>query len=702
MTRRLFRYVRSSVRFKLLALVFFPILLAVPLVTGLSFYWVQRFTYDQLFIKVNTDLAVARDVFQRIQRHQLVALQGLADSFAFRTRLEQGDWAGVQAHLHEFRAAKGFTYVIPWSPDRGELVKAPMSVPGPSHPTPPSPLLQRLWEPGGVAGVEILSRESLEAIDSVLALWSRLDVVPTERARAVERPVEQRGMVIRAFYPVRDTRGEVRLVLEGGLLLNRNLDFVDAIRDLVYGPGSLPEGSLGTVTLFLDEVRISTNVPLRPGERALGTISSEDVREAVLERGEVWVERAFVVNDMYVSAHEAITDVHGERVGMLSTGFPEAPFRDEMMRALTVLLTMFALIALLSAWLAIRGAKSIFRPIELMTGVARATRRGEQNRVGPVPTRDELGELAREFDAMLDLLRDQQQLLQNWADELELKVDERTAEIIERNRELERTINLLRETRRQLVVSEKLAALGELTAGVAHEINNPVAVILGNMEVIISEMGNRLEPVREEARLIIEQVDRMREIVNKLLQYARPSDYAGHLEEIDVNAAIADTLPLVQYLVKRHSTTVKLDLKAAIPVQINRQELQQVLLNLIVNAVQAMREDGGTLEIGTDNWDGRGVILSVRDNGCGIAAENLARVFDPFFTTKKQGQGTGLGLSVSYSLMRHYGGNITVRSEEGQWTEFRVWILAEPEFVDVEETLMEKQPGCREESGVRS
>jgi two-component system, NtrC family, sensor kinase len=112
-----------------------------------------------------------------------------------------------------------------------------------------------------------------------------------------------------------------------------------------------------------------------------------------------------------------------------------------------------------------------------------------------------------------------------------------------------------------------------------------------------------------------------------------------------------------------------------------------------------MPEDKGVLEVGTDDWDGRGVILSVRDNGCGIAAKDLGKVFNPFFTTKKQGQGTGLGLSVSYSLMRHYGGNITVQSEEGQWAEFRVWILAEPEFVEEEETLMEKL-AATDETGV--
>jgi len=116
--------------------------------------------------------------------------------------------------------------------------------------------------------------------------------------------------------------------------LNRNYDFVDEIRDLVYGPGSLAEGSRGTVTVFLDDVRITTNVPGSESARALGTRVSVEVRNTVLEQGTTWIDRAFVVSDWYISAYQPIVDVNGDRVGMLYAGYLEAPFRSDLYRGI--------------------------------------------------------------------------------------------------------------------------------------------------------------------------------------------------------------------------------------------------------------------------------------------------------------------------------------------------------------------------------
>ncbi|MDX9767754.1 MAG: cache domain-containing protein [Ectothiorhodospiraceae bacterium] len=677
---------KSSVRYKLLALVFFPILLVMPAVVGLSVWWVQRVGYEQLFIKVNTDLAVAHDVFNRLQQEYLDALGRLGDSYAFRTALDRQDWDALSVQIDTLRGTRGFSFLR-----LNDASGRPLSATaGKSPGLPDTPLLREAADGRPVTGVEIFDGGALALAEAALAEQARLPIVPTPRARPTDRSHEERGMVMRMLYPVKAGDGRVVAILDGGLMLNRNFDFVDRIRDLIYGPGSLPVGSIGTVTLFLDDVRISTNVPLKPGERALGTMISDEVRRRVLERGETWIERAFVVNDWYISAYEPIVDAAGRRVGMLYAGFLERPFRQSMIRALQALLALFVMVGLLSAVLAIRGAKSIFKPIELMSSVVRATRTGEEWRVGAVRSRDELGELAREFDGMLDLLRDQRAELQRWGDELEHKVEQRTAELVQRNRELQRTIDLLRQTRRQLVMSEKLAALGELTAGVAHEINNPAAVIMGNMDVIERELGPALAPVEREAKLIIEQTYRIREIVNKLLQYARPTEYAGYLEDVPVGEVVRDTLPLVQHLLRKGSIEVRLALDATLPVRINRQELQQVLVNLIVNAVHAMEGVDGVLEIRAEDWDTRGVVISVRDNGCGIAEEHLSRIFNPFFTTKKQGEGTGLGLSVSYSLVRRYGGNLTATSTPGAGSEFRIWLLSEPEFVDEEQTLIEQ------------
>ncbi|MCW8889684.1 MAG: ATP-binding protein, partial [Sedimenticola sp.] len=343
-----------------------------------------------------------------------------------------------------------------------------------------------------------------------------------------------------------------------------------------------------------------------------------------------------------------------------------------------------------SSLLAIQGAKSIFKPLETMSRVVRATREGEAQRIGMVSSRDEIGELAREFDAMLDLLEKKNQQIQTWADQLEDKVKERTAELQSKNQDLQRTIRALRETRQQLVVAEKLAALGELTAGVAHEINNPTAVMLGNLDVIRDELGAGLEPVQNEIKLVIEQIYRIRDIVNNLLQYSRPDEYAGYLSHVDVNGVVEHTLALVRHLRKKAEFEITLSLESDRRVEINEQELQQVLVNLVVNAIHSLKGRVGDIRISTQNWSDKGVQLQVQDNGAGMDDDEMGRIFNPFYSTKQQGEGTGLGLSVSYGLIRRYGGNITVESVRGEGSCFTVWLLQEPIMASDEETIEEQ------------
>ena len=682
--RRAIDAIRSSLRRKLLALVLFPILLIVPVALLLSVWWGLRFTYEQLFFKVTTDLSVAHDAFLRVRRDYLSQLRLLGESYAFRTSLETDDGKALSRQLADLRRSVGFAWLWLTDPagrrltgEGGQVSRA-------------SPLRLAAARGEARAGVEIFSGEELRAISPALAARVRLPLLETPRARPTTRQVEDRGMVIRVLYPLRDGAGQVVALLDGGVLLNGNFAFVDGIRDLVYGPGSLLAGSIGTVTVFLDDVRISTNVPLRKGERALGTRVSDEVRTRVLDLGRKWIDRAFVVNDWYISAYEPIVDTAGRRVGILYAGYLEAPYRRALFGALAILVLLFVALMVLAASLAVWGARSIFRPVEAMSQVVAATRRGEQRRIGEIPSRDELGELAREFDAMLDLLQAQRQRIEQAANELERKVEERTAELRRSNEELRQTIHVLRRTRQQLVVAEKLAALGELTAGVAHEINNPTAVMLGNLDNIVAELGPAAEPVREELDLVIQQIYRIKDIVNRLLQYARPDEYAGYLAIVDVNEQVQTCLQLVEHLRKRKSWDLALDLRAATPIEINPQELQQVLVNLLVNAIHALPARGGRLQVESRDWDERGVVLRVRDNGHGIPADELDQIFNPFYTTKAQGQGTGLGLSISYSLVRRYGGLITVESREGEGTVFAVYLLSQPEFHEDEETLAEQ------------
>ncbi len=679
--------VQRSLRYKLLMLVLFPIILVMPITLGLAVYWSDKATYDQLFIKVDTDLAVAQDVFARIRADYLATLARIGESYLFRSNLADHDSRAIQAQLDDMARRQGFVYLRMVDLD-GLNPSAPEQTFAGGFRLPGE--LARALAGEAVSGVQVLGPDELAGIAPELPAIIRLPLVETPRALPTQRTFEDRAMAMRMVYPVADIGGRVVALLDGAVLLNGNFPFVDTIRDLVYGPGSLPEGSIGTVTVFLDDVRISTNVPVRPGERALGTRVSAEVRAQVLEQGDRWVNRAFVVNDWYVSGYEPIYDVVGKRVGMLYAGFLEAPFRASLVRTIQLISLLFLAFMGFSATLAFYGAKSIFRPIEKMSAVVRATRVGEDRRIGSLASRDEIGELAREFDVVLDLLQERNRQIQRAAGELELKVDQRTRELREKNADLETTVALLQQTRQQLLVAAKLAAVGELTAGVAHEINNPTAVILGNLDLLVSELGPAIEPVSEEVELIVAQVYRIREIINNLLQYARPAEYAGYINDISIDEVITDTLGLVAHAIKHGSVEVTTSIRTERGIAINRQELQQVLVNLMVNACHAVSDKRGRIEIRAEDWDERGVVISVRDNGPGIPSHVCLRLFDPFFTTKPEGQGTGLGLSISYGLIRRYGGNITVSSRLGAGAEFKVWLLSDPILDEDEQAIMDR------------
>jgi len=159
---------------------------------------------------------------------------------------------------------------------------------------------------------------------------------------------------------------------------------------------------------------------------------------------------------------------------------------------------------------------------------------------------------------------------------------------------------------------------------------------------------------------------------------------------VNVNELVAQTMPLVKHLEKKGRFEIKLDLKADTPIEISGKELQQVMVNLIVNAAHSLREDDRLIYVETENWKEKGVVVRVRDHGVGMSPELVQKVFNPFYSTKGQGEGTGLGLSVSYGLIRRYGGNITVESVEGEGTVFSVWMLFEPEIINDEETITEQ------------
>jgi two-component system, NtrC family, sensor kinase len=296
-------------------------------------------------------------------------------------------------------------------------------------------------------------------------------------------------------------------------------------------------------------------------------------------------------------------------------------------------------------------------------------------------------------------------------DREELRVRLRAGErIIQLEQSLAEQNRALRETQAALVQSEKLASLGQLAAGVAHEINNPIAYVSNNLAVLERDMRGvmellekhregraslaRVEPeLAAEATRLEEEIDlgyiqenagrqfeksldglkRVRDIVKNLRDFARLDE--AEFKEADLNVALESTLEIVGHEIKKKSIRVTTRFGELPPVLCHPGKVNQVFLNLFMNAVQAC-ESNGTIEIRTRaepaSSPPAAVVIEVEDNGCGIRPEHLPHLFEPFFTTKPVGQGTGLGLSVSYGIIRDHGGEIQVESEVGRGSIFRV------------------------------
>ena len=199
------------------------------------------------------------------------------------------------------------------------------------------------------------------------------------------------------------------------------------------------------------------------------------------------------------------------------------------------------------------------------------------------------------------------------------------------------------------------------TASIAHEVNNPIAVIQGNLDLARELLGDDAKRVAGELRLVDEQVERMRLIVTQLLQFARPNEFAGYVDNVDTAQALDSCLVLVAHLLSRTNITLVKRLQATRQPAMNRNELQQVVVNLLVNAIHAMPE-GGTLTLATRDAGDEQVEIDVVDTGAGLAPELLAELFQPFVTRKKDG--TGLGLWISRGIVERYGGDIRAANRD--------------------------------------
>ncbi|MGQ9667503.1 MAG: sensor histidine kinase [Anaerolineae bacterium] len=484
------------------------------------------------------------------------------------------------------------------------------------------PILQSVLSNGqGQKATEIIPAEFL----SQVGLAEQAYIPLVETPLAAPYPFDPRegtaGLALVGVLPLRDAHGRLQGAVLAMYLFNNDYTLVDRIKEIA---------GIDTVTIFLGDLRVSTNVLTREGQRAIGTRVSREVREVVLEQGKPYVGRAFVVNEWYITRYDPLLDHTGRIVGSLYVGAREAAFLA-LVHGFNQRVFVIAIVCMLLAGIiAVPIARYITRPIAELVEANRRLASGDMSVRVPAQGNGELAILARSFNTMAETLnRTQQELLQ----------------------------------------AEKLASMGQLAAGVAHEINNPLGTILLFADAMYRELDDS-DPHRDDLQMIIKETNRCKNIVAGLLNFARQQEIL--LQETNLHQVLDQAIEGVRYKPTFEKVQIVRQYDPAVPkIQADPGQLQQVFINLLNNAAEAMPE-GGTITITTRAMDRQWVEIKVADTGCGIPEEHLSRLFTPFFTTKPPGKGTGLGLSIVYGIIKMHRGQIGVESRVGKGPTFTI------------------------------
>jgi len=649
---------RFPIKTKLTVATLIPLALAILICGMAGVFILNAKVAAQAQEKVRYDLNVAREAYQN-ELSRIYDVVKLTASFGRTAEtIASGDQCAVADTLSPLRASEHLD-ILAAVDASGKVIFRTNNPELYGDEKGKNQFVARALKGEVVSGTTILPSPELALEGNALVRQAR---VVGSGPNSPGAPLPMNGaMFLFVAAPVKDKAGNLLGALYGGVLLNNNKKIVDKIKSIVYEGAQLNGRDVGNSTIFQGDIRIATNVPNTDGSRAIGTRLSTPVYERVLLKGAKWVGRAFVVNDWYLTAYEPILSLQGVPIGAIYVGMLESHY-SAVKIDMAVLLSFVLLVSgLVGFSMAGFLGRKLAQPIKELDHLARRVAAGERNVQSSIESRDEIGDLAGRFNDMSRSLMEREDSIIELNRSLEQKVQIRTAELEEKNR-------LLVQTREELLRVEKLAAIGELAAGVAHEINNPMAIIRGNTELLQLSVPEDASN-REEVDTIFQQVKRVERIVSNLLKFARREQMehgAVRLNELlhEIMGQIGHQVSLKGIeVVEQYSEHVAL-------VEGDGDQLRQVFTNLVLNAVQAM-PDGGVLTVRSQAVKSGDLYeVKVADTGVGIALENLRQVFNPFYTTKASG--TGLGLSVSYGIVREHGGCIDVESVPGVGSTFSV------------------------------
>lgn len=324
----------------------------------------------------------------------------------------------------------------------------------------------------------------------------------------------------------------------------------------------------------------------------------------------------------------------------------------------------------------------VHHPVRALLRGVDAVTQGNMTTAVRVRGEDEIGKLAARFNMMVERIhaateenRRLYDALQRAHDNLQIRVDEATTELWQKNRELARTIELLSTAQREVARAQRLSVIGQLAATVAHKIGTPLTALSGHIQLMAEDPQLSTE-ARRRLATVEAQIERTSRIIQDLLIYARKPELS--FAPVDVNACLEECLTLLRPEMEKRKVVLLTNLSAGpATVQADQQQLQEVFCNLIENAMDAMPE-GGTLSVKSAGGNGDPIgphfVVDITDSGHGIPDEFKDQIFQPFFTTKKAGRGTGLGLAIALETVRAHAGQITVESQPGKGATFTVML----------------------------
>ena len=497
-----------------------------------------------------------------------------------------------------------------------------------------------------VSSTEIITREELLKEDESLAEQAYMKFTPTQKAKPRPENESTSGMAFMAASPIHDDEGNVVGVLYVADMINRDYTLVDRIKNVLYKDEIYGSRDVGTATIFQEDFRISTNVPTDTGERAITTRVSQEVNEAVLEGGEYWYGRAFVVNAWYVTAYKPIKNIKGDSIGMLYVGILEQPYVDAGYRILAIYLLYLISGFILSIFITHYFTRSITQPINKLIRCTEEIARGKFVEID-IGTEDEIGTLADAFNEM-------QKNLQRLMGELVVSTEQKMLD------ELRESYENLESEYKELQEMDKMKT--ELVANISHEIRTPLTSIRGYTELMLDNaLGSTTEMQRKSLIVVLRNIDRLTRLVTNAVDISRLDTVELKMSTVNIKNLIEKIVVDISKIDSDNNIDFSLDLEDDLVVEGDEDRLIQVFTNMLENAVK-FSDMGGEITINGYHEDEDHVHIEFCDSGVGIPTDKLEKIFDIFYqvdgsSTRKFG-GTGLGLAISKRIVERHNGTI--------------------------------------------